>query len=360
MELLRLISMVMVTTLHALGKSDLLPTFVKSFSANGWVAWILEVLSIGAVNIFMLISGYFLVNSEFKIRRLIELICQTVLYSAIPFLIFLIAGRLEPGERDIYHMLNSFLPVHMDTYWFITAYVVVYMLSPVITKGLKAISQKQLITVITALLIYECIFKSLLPFRLTADTKGNSFLWYLIVFLIGAYFRLYGFKLINSVLKGLIVYFGGSVLILGGLFAIGRIVAATDRLGGLQEVFLEYNHIFTIIAAIGIFAAFLHMKPMNETVGKVICFISPMALGVYLFQESPVLRYEWQKWFGLPGAYDSPLPLFIIKILAAVLGMFIMGIIVDLVRRVLFELIYMLIDKIKARKEPEISEETEN
>ena len=53
MELLRIISMIMVTMLHALAKSDLLPTFVMDVSFNGWIAWVLEVLSIGAVNIFI-------------------------------------------------------------------------------------------------------------------------------------------------------------------------------------------------------------------------------------------------------------------------------------------------------------------
>ncbi|MCR4618522.1 MAG: acyltransferase family protein, partial [Lachnospiraceae bacterium] len=167
MELLRIISMIMVTMLHALAKSDLLPTFVMDVSFNGWVAWILEVLSIGAVNIFMLISGYFLVNSEFKLKRLIELIFQTFFYSAVPFVVFLASGKLDPEEKGIYQLLNNFLPIHMDTYWFITAYVVVYMLSPVITKGLKAVTKKQLITVIVCLLIYECVLKSILPFRLT-------------------------------------------------------------------------------------------------------------------------------------------------------------------------------------------------
>ncbi len=344
MELLRMISMIMVTTLHALAKSDLLPTFVLHVPFNGWIAWIFEVLSVGAVNIFMLISGYFLVNSEFKIKRLIELLVQTFLYSVMPFIIFLVTGRLTSEERNIYSILNNFLPVHMETYWFITAYVVVYMLSPVITKGLKTVTKRQLITAIICLLIYECFLKSILPFRLTTDSKGYGFLWYLIMFLIGAYFRLFGFKLIDKQYKGWILYLGGSALVLLGTFTIGKIIAATDRLGGLQGLFTEYNHVFTLISAVGIFAAFIHMKPMNEKVGRVICILSPMALGVYLLQESLVLRYEWQKWFGLPNSLDSATPLFILRIVAAVLGMYILGTVIDFVRRMIFKLVYMPFD----------------
>ncbi len=351
MELLRIISMIMVTTLHALAKSDLLPTFVFHVSINGWIAWVFEALSIGAVNIFMLISGYFLVNSEFKLKRLIELLVQTFLYSAIPFIVFLATGRLTAEERNIYSLLNNFLPIHMETYWFITAYVVVYMLSPVITKGLKAVTKKQLITAIICLLIYECFIKSILPFRLTTDTKGYGFLWYLIMFLIGAYFKLFGFKFIDKQYKGWILYFGGSVLVLLGTFTIGKIIAATDRLGGMQGLFTEYNHVFTLIAAVGIFAAFVHMKPMNEKLGKVICLLSPMALGVYLFQESLVLRFEWQKWFGLPGSLELATPIFVLRVMAAVLGMYALGTAIDFVRRMIFKLVYMPFDNRKKQVE---------
>ncbi|MBQ3898439.1 MAG: acyltransferase [Lachnospiraceae bacterium] len=357
MELLRIISMIMVTMLHALAKSDLLPTFVMDVSFNGWIAWILEVLSIGAVNIFMLISGYFLVNSEFKLKRLIELILQTFLYSAVPFVVFLASGKLGPEDRGIYQLLNNFLPIHMDTYWFITAYVVVYMLSPIITKGLKAVTKKQLITVIVCLLIYECVLKSILPFRLTTDTKGYSFLWYIIMFLIGAYFRLFGFRFLDKQYKGWVLYLGGSALVLLGTFAIGRIIAATDRLNGLQGLFTEYNHVFALISAVGIFTAFVHMKPIEGIAAKIICILSPMALGVYLLQESLVLRFEWQKWFGLPGALELSTPIFLLKVFAAVLGMYALGTAVDAVRKVIFKFAPMPVEKLIKQKKDSLDGE---
>ena len=65
MDILRMISMMMVTMLHALTKSDLLPFMGDEVSANGWIAWTFEILSVPAVDIFMLISGYFLISSKF-------------------------------------------------------------------------------------------------------------------------------------------------------------------------------------------------------------------------------------------------------------------------------------------------------
>ncbi len=346
-EILRMLSMFMVTMLHALGKSDLLVDMSGNVGINGFVAWIFEALSIGAVNIFMLISGYFLINSEFRIAKLIELVLQTLFYSVGSFLVFLIFGLTGREEITLYTILNQFLPVHMEVFWFITAYVVLYMLSPILTKGVKAVSQKTLGIVILMLVIYESIFKSILPIRLTTDTKGYTFFWYIIVFLIGAYIRLYGVRYINSTLKGLIVYAAGAVLVFAETFAIGKIYGRTGRLAMLTGVALEYNHIFVLILAIGIFLAFLHMPQMSEKPGRIISIVSSMALGVYLFQENLMMRYEWQKWFGLPDAMNDNVLIFILRIIGAVSAMYILGTVVDLVRKLIFKGVTVLVSKIK-------------
>ncbi len=83
MELLRMISMLMVVMLHGLGKSGLLVNLSISGGANATIAWLLESLSLGAVNIFILISGYYLIDSKFKIGRLIELVAELLFYSVL-------------------------------------------------------------------------------------------------------------------------------------------------------------------------------------------------------------------------------------------------------------------------------------
>ena len=158
MELLRILSMLMVTMLHALGKSELLMPLEGEIPGNAWIAWALEALSIGAVNIFMLISGYFLVKAEFKLSRLLEIICQVCFYALGAFGIFYLLGLTTAGERDLYHLLHYIFPVHMNVYWFITSYVVIYALLPVLSTGIRGLEKKQLRNVILILLVYECVF----------------------------------------------------------------------------------------------------------------------------------------------------------------------------------------------------------
>lgn len=339
-ELLRLLSMLMVTMLHALGKGELLVSLTGETPVNGWIAWALEALSIGAVNIFMLISGYFLVQSEYKWKRVAELVCQVLFYTVGAFLVFFLAGWTTGEEKDVYHLLHYLLPIHMDVYWFITTYLVIYLALPVLAAGVKNVPQKQLKAVILGLMVYECFFKSLLPVALETDSKGYSVLWYFITFLLGAYFRLYGFHFLNTVGRGFGAYALGSALIFLEEFLLDSFNAQTGRLSEILRINTNYNHLFVVLASVGIFSAFLHMAPRGERMGKVICAISPYALGIYLLQENVTLRYRWQKSFGLVGALQDPTGSFLGKLFAAVIVMAVAGLLVDALRALLFRVVF--------------------
>ena len=346
-ELLRIITMIMVTMLHALGKSDLLLPMNDIDSVNGWLAWGLEILSICAVNVFMLISGYFMINSRFKLGRLFEIILETMFYSLAPLLVFLAFGKVTSEDLSIYSLLQYFAPIHMDTYWFITAYVVTYLLSPFLSAGIHSMEKKQLRTVILCLLAYECFIISISPVKYVVDDEGYTFLWYCIVFLIGAYFRKYGFRFLDKSYKGSLVYFAACVLIYAETAVLYWFKERTGRLEDFTSATLHYNQFLVLMAAIGLFVAFLHAKPLGGKVAKLICAISPLVLGVYLLQENLKLRFEWQGWFGLKGSLSESMPLFLLRLLGAVIGMFLLGIAVDALRSILFRAVQRIFSKAK-------------
>lgn len=337
-ELLRMLSMLMVVMLHALGKGRLLPNLAENGGVNGWIAWILECLSISAVNIFMLISGYFLIRSEFRIRRLIELVLEVLFYAFGSFLICHAFGIDTGNDMNVYNTLFSVFPIHMDLYWFITSYIVIYMLQPLLKSGVEHMTQKQFGTMLIVLIIFESVFKTVLPVRLEEDEFGYNVLWFLIVFLAGAYFRYYGFKHLTTSIKGAMTYFTATALIFIENVALMFVTAKTGRLSEIEGVSTEYNHIFVLLSAIGIFTAFINAKPMKDGVAKVICALSPMSLGVYLVHENWSFRYNWQSWLGIKGILDVPVPMFIVRVLAAVLAVYVIGTVVDFVRIKLFGL----------------------
>ena len=351
MELLRLLLMFMIIMLHALGKSNVLENVGSNISLNGVIAWGLEALSICAVNVFILISGYYLIGSKFRLSRLVELIAEMIFYSMGSFLVCYMLGVNFREQIDTFFLLHTVFPVHMDLYWFLTIYVFVYIMQPIISAGINAISQKQFKAIINLLLIFECGFKSCLPFKFVEDMGGYNLVWFLTVFLVGAYIKMYGARMFYKPIKGLIVYFVSSGMVLVEKFAIGRVFAKTGHLEEIRNVSMDYNHIFVFLAAVGLFTAFVYSKPIVDKAGRIICALSPMALGIYLLHENLTLRYNWQKWTGIYESLDRPTPVFVGRILLAVAIVFVAGLAVDFVRIKIFDLFKSIFQKIFVKKD---------
>ena len=68
-DLLRIVSMIMIVTLHVLGKGGVLKNTVP-LSYRYEVAWFLETASYCAVNCYAINSGYVAVKSKFKYSKI--------------------------------------------------------------------------------------------------------------------------------------------------------------------------------------------------------------------------------------------------------------------------------------------------
>ena len=82
-ELLRIISMIMIILLHFLGGTGYIG-IIEEGTKNYYLTNILESLAIVGVNVFVLISSYFLINSnKVKLRKVIDLLLIMIFYGLI-------------------------------------------------------------------------------------------------------------------------------------------------------------------------------------------------------------------------------------------------------------------------------------
>lgn len=335
-ECLRILAMMMVVMLHYLGKGNLLPDLLGDMGSNGYVAWGMESLCIVAVNVYMLISGYFLVNTQFRFSRLIELGFQVLFYSILVSVVLLAVGVIGKDSLTFNRLLEMVFPVQMEHYWFITAYVIMYLFAPFISLGIKQMEQKQLRHIILALLVFFSLSKSILPVDLKIDNKGYDGLWFLCVFLVAAYIRLYGIPFLEKgKLRAVCCYLAGC----GAIFAITFLVRAVYMKTGSLDHFVQdayhYNHIVNLFAAVGLFYTFLNMKLSTEGIfAKFIYGVAPCSLGVYLLHEQLEIRYLWPKWLGA-NAEGSPV-WFVLRAICSVLLVYALGTMIDWLRMKLF------------------------
>ncbi len=327
LDLLRCVAMMMVVVLHFLDKGGQLKPFTDTgvFSAKDITAWILEAFCIVAVNLYMLLSGYLLCESRFKVSNLLLLIARVWLYSVIVGFIGIALGT--PAETvDTYFILRLLFPISMASYWFMTAYVFFYLLVPVLNMAAKAMDKKQLQVVLAGLLIFHCIIKSVLPATLSADVGGMDAMWYIILFFVAVYIRRY----VKKVELPWIGYIATALLIFGEAYALRHVFLKTGSLSYIVKISYDYNHIFVLASSVFLFIAFLQLK-VSEKCGKVFAFLGKYSLGVYLLHENLSVRYAWEKLFGC-NKITSAIVLIITAFFAAV-AVFVAGVIADFAGR---------------------------
>ena len=106
---------------------------------------ILDILTLGGkigLSGFILISGYFMINSKFTFTKFLKILGQVLFYS-ITFLT-LFATILEPVRPiGMNQILKSILPITFSAYWFITNYILLMILSPFINKLVFSLSKNR-------------------------------------------------------------------------------------------------------------------------------------------------------------------------------------------------------------------------
>lgn len=340
MEVLRIAAMMMIIILHYLDKGGILKDLALKMGVAGNLAWIIEAFCMASVNIYVLISGYFLSESEFKVRKVVMLWIQILLYSWIITAVFAIVCKGSFNfENGIYDLIPLIFPVTGGHYWFATIYILLYLVFPFLNKGIKAMNKKQHKNAVLVSVAVFSIWNTLLPFtQPLTDREGMDICWFVCLYLTAAYIRKYreDFKLNKWIYLLLFAGFSIAVFLLGkGLLFADSL---TGKLGGYAENFYPYNSLFIYLSSVCLFLfATDCKKDAPKWLSKIILFASQGTFGVYLLHEHRLLRYLWPKWFKVSDFAETPL--FVIHMLGTVLAVFTVGILIDFARRAITQLV---------------------
>lgn len=251
-----------------------------------------------AVELFVIISGYFLISSKFKIRKLLKLWFEVFCYSVIPVVIYNIIQGKEFTFDSFYKYLY---PVSSNIFWFVTSYIQLYLLSPFIVKMIKSIKKdtiKKMLIMITLIFI---VMRTIL-YKPNIFEFGNIF-GFIYFFCIGAYIKLYGIEFLEKNRKRNIILL---LIILVTYFTMRMVLIKIiepmeiPKLGYIIDVnLLDYNlnSIFAISISILSFYIFKNIKLKKH---KTINFFASTSLAVYLLHENPIVRQViWNQLFSI-------------------------------------------------------------
>ncbi|WP_165444009.1 acyltransferase [Lachnoclostridium sp. Marseille-P6806] len=334
-ELLRLLAMLMVVCLHYLPHAEALTDVRLPGSGVQLLGNFLEALCIAAVNLYVLITGYFLSASRFRFRRIFLLLAE-ILFYALLIPVCLSAIGIPLSGRGVWSAWFYLFPVSMESYWFITAYVILYLFAPLLNAGLDALTEKQLRALILCLLFFYSFLPSLSPVRLTSDRFGYDAGWFFVLYLTAGYIRRYGLPRLEDPRRAAVLYFGSAAGIWLLSVLLHHIAYVRGSLLYYAEVPFHYNFILCFTAALGLFAWFRLLRVPEGAAAALIRRAAPLTLGVYLIHENIDIRDRWtgalEKLFG-PVPQGILLPL---HMLGCVLVLYLCCLAADGIRSVLF------------------------
>lgn len=337
-ELLRIISMAMIVFYHFAfyGEFAWNPTDVTL--SQMWCKFISMGGKVG-VNVFLLISGYYLVsdNSDkvINIGKVLKIWGQLLFYSVV---IYVIAGVTGISSFGIKSLIGAILPVTFEQWWFASGYFVLYLLHPFINKLLNSISKAQY----RKLLVLLVICWSVIPTVTNRSFQGSVLSWFITVYIIAGYIRLHG---LNPKFKT------------GHYFVMWLVCTALTYLSGIAFTVLgvkwpklaeRFDYLYwqekitTLLISISLFMVFATLQMKCH---KWINVIASGTFAVYLIHDHDTVRtFLWHDLFQNRLYQNSPF--IVVYSVLAVLAVFIVCVLIDFVRQLVFERIYMsFVDK---------------
>lgn len=325
MELLRILAMLGILVVHADFFALGAPSKEECMNAPLVSTWryLIENITIISVNLFVLLSGWYGIHP--KKKRILEFLFQILFFNFLFFVIFSLFTPEKTLTRDgieSIFMLDS-------RFWFVKAYLLLYLLSPILNSYIEKAPQRQFKLILLAFFLFQTIYGWLYP-SVAWFKFGYSTMSFIFIYLLASYLRKH-YKKTGG---------GGKVLLVTYITFIFLNSAASyastyyDRSIYIDRL-IAYNSPFVIIASVAIFLYFTKIQIKSGFINMVAIssFAAFLFHGNHFFVEE-VYRPWLKEWF----AADT-FTIFSIKALVFILVIFCLSIILDKIRIWIWKLI---------------------
>lgn len=320
-ELLRLWFMFMIVLIHAYVHGvGLKYEYLYSLGEDWNTAYHLGLVSLGKCGVtgFMFISGYYGVSLKWN-----------KLASMIAMLLFYVLLLTCFGGYSVSDMLKIiFHP--WDEWWFVSSYIVICLLSPILNQGISALSKKQFGIAIMGLLFYEYFGKFI------SQTNSHDAMFLLTIYLCARYIRLYVAPPIY--LRLTLRHVGVISLFLGVILFFFPILFAMLGLSKLNPYFISNNNILLLIFTSTLVLLLDKVKYVN----KIINYFPASTLAIYILTDNAFVRMPLDTWLFNSIMNDGIGYLYVFVVVLVCL-------LIDKIREVLFSMIINLFYGIKSK-----------
>ena len=261
LDALRLLSMLMVCVLHVnfrLGITEEFPNYLY------------ETISIQAVDLFAMLTGYLCISTGWKIRRYLSLWFQVAFYSTGLLAVGCVAKYSGILPAYIPNFPRALLPVPFaGEYWYFTAYSAVFLLMPFLNRLMSCLEEQQakalVLIVVPVFSLMSCLCGSERIYQ-----SGYNMAWLSTLYILGAYMRLYPRHWRRGAVWAILVCSLSFQTVLYWLGILGH------------DLPLTYCFPLVVLSAICMFHLCQAMTITSRRLVHALSYLSPLAFGVYL------------------------------------------------------------------------------
>ncbi len=274
-ELLRIISMFMIVVLHigthGLSKYVDISNFLEG--KNQFLYYFIRSMAIIAVSLYVLVSGYFLSKSTFKLKKLVSLFLEVSFFSTVIYVASVLVGNVD---FNIGTFIKAVLSVFTGEYWFVTVYFALYALSPFLNKLLSNLNKKEHSYLLLTLFLISCVWQFIYKNQLVGVSNGYGLIYFIFLYFLAAYIQKYEF-LLSDLKRNIYLSIYIIVALLNGYLVYQF---------GWDDQLFSYNSPFVLIMSYSLFQFFKKIKIQSPQIN----FASKYVFGIYLIHEHFTIR----------------------------------------------------------------------
>ena len=253
-ELLRILCMMGITAHHLVHHSKIMS---RPLGVSRLFAQFFLLFGKSGVNIFILISGYYLAgNSVIDYRRSAGRVLKTwkrvILYSVL-----LLGAALLINYRAVTfrNVRESLFPTITNHYWFLTTYIGLLILEPFLNRLVHTLDAADLRRLLSALALMLCI-------PLKSAPWGSHLIWFVTLYFTAAYIRLYGLPWLTTQRRRLLTAIACFAFL--WLFSVAMALIAQKH--SWAEAFVSFltmrpQNPFMYVGCVAIFVYVISLKP---------------------------------------------------------------------------------------------------
>jgi surface polysaccharide O-acyltransferase-like enzyme len=284
-DLIRVVACFLVVLLHVCAQLIFNETIFRNSPVAWWSTNFLRTISVVAVPLFFMISGYLLLKKDepilvFYTKRASRILVPFLFWQIFYLFFFIAIGQnsWEGGRYLLYAIKDNSVSVH---FWFLYALISVYIIVPFLRKYVLAADNKNILCFLCFWFIYHSLGDTLNILRPVSTRFSVEF-----ITLYSGYFVLGAFLgKINLSKKAAIWCLAGFVLLVV-VSMLGTWFCLTHWFGEMKKMELFYRRTSPNVIFMSIFA-FLCLRYWGEQIKsdvivKGLHFLVPLTFGIYL------------------------------------------------------------------------------